>query len=37
MKVRDVSDEKGSIMQAVGKHNGLHDKGVSEVHHVAHT
>jgi len=27
--VRDVSDEKGSIMEAVGKHNGLHDKGVS--------
>jgi hypothetical protein len=23
--VRDVADEKGSIMEAVGKHNGLHE------------
>lgn len=30
--VRDVSDEKGSIMEAVGKHSGLHDKGVSAQH-----
>jgi hypothetical protein len=28
--VRDVSDEKGSIMESVGKHDGLHEKGVSE-------
>jgi hypothetical protein len=28
--VRDVSDEKGSIMEAVGKHAELHEKGVGE-------
>lgn len=26
--VRDVSDEKGSIMEAVGKNNDLHENGV---------
>jgi hypothetical protein len=27
-QVRDVSDEKGSIMEAVGKNNHLHENGV---------
>jgi hypothetical protein len=28
-QVRDVSDEKGSIMEAVKKHNGMVENGVS--------